>query len=467
MKKTTIIVIVVVLTLLAGAFYIFTSTTPDTTKEEVVLEQTLATTKEYFSLRLETDDVLVNAKKYPDYESWNTEMTKIIDRWEELGTRSQELETSAFEVAQVPIASFTLVQTANAYTAKEINGIYDKAPKFQGIATLAKHLGVDAKRAQMILDQTQAETNSEVFIEEGDAFETLENTAIVVKDGCKVVGFVGGMALTGGAAGLATAGTLAQASVVIVGADLALEVTEDGAQVALGDRNKISSFVGDVRTVTEPIATVLTITNIPSNLGSTYGRFDSVMIGLEQFRDTTQEGKVIGVDLKKFEYHKPFQRIRKAKWPGDITVAEMEKAEVEAWLQSLNKKQEPMTQAEVKEFLSKPTKEVIQEQEVVKEEVKKDTENEDTESVPETTGTKKTMITEEEFDDLYYRDKFENVTLVKKFFGEPDKVNTYEDGYYNYVYNDRLKSTSGVIQTIIFRFHDSNTEGVSFSIKPY
>jgi hypothetical protein len=35
-------------------------------------------------------------------------------------------------------------------------------------------LGVDAKRAQVILDQSQAETNSEVFSEEGDAFENLE-----------------------------------------------------------------------------------------------------------------------------------------------------------------------------------------------------------------------------------------------------------------------------------------------------
>mgnify|MGYP002476543411 CR=1 FL=1 len=61
------------------------------------------------------------------------------------------------------------------------------------------------------MDKAQAEITSGVFTEEGDAFETLENTATVVKDGCKVVGFVGGVVVTGGVAGLAAAGTVAQA----------------------------------------------------------------------------------------------------------------------------------------------------------------------------------------------------------------------------------------------------------------
>jgi hypothetical protein len=74
------------------------------------------------------------------------------------------------------------------------------------------------------------------------------------------------------------------------------------------------------------------------------------MLGLEQFRASAQEGKVIGVDLKNFEYHPPFQVIKQAKYPGTVTVAEMEKTEVEEWLESLNTKPEPMTQEEIKEF---------------------------------------------------------------------------------------------------------------------
>ncbi|QQS44341.1 hypothetical protein IPM65_01950 [Candidatus Roizmanbacteria bacterium] len=302
-------------------------------------------------MRNRTDNLLINAENYPDYQTWDDEMTALIHDWSDLEKQVHEMETTAGKKADELAVNRRLIGTVYAYTSKEVTDIYDKAPKFKGIATLAKHLGVDAKRAQLILNQAQDETTAEVFIEEGDAFENLEHKAIVVKDGCKVVGFVGGVVLTGGTAGLAAAGTIAQAGTVVVGVDLALEVTEDGAQIAFGDRNKISSIVKDVRTVTEPIASVITITNVPGNLGNAYGKFDSVMVGLEQFRETAQEGKVVGVDLTTFEYHPPFQRIRQAKYPGTVTVAEIEKAEVEAWLQSLNKKYEPMTEEEVKEFL--------------------------------------------------------------------------------------------------------------------
>jgi hypothetical protein len=357
MKTKMLITATVVTLLVVGGFWFITQS--DRTEQQI-LESTYDSSKQYLSLRLRTDDVLINAESYTDHAVWNDDMTRLIQDWQSLEKYVSELETTANKQAELAAINLKLVTTANAYTAKEINTIYDKAPKFKGIATLAKHLGVDAKRAQLILNQAQNETTAEVFGEEGNAFENLENTAIVVKDGCKVVGFVGGVVLTGGTAGLAAAGTMTQVGTVIVGVDLALEVTEDGAQIAMGDRNKVSSFVKGIRTVTEPIASVISITSMPSNLGDAYGKFDSVMVGLEQFREAAQEGKVVGVDLKNFEYQKPFQRIRQAKYPGTVTVAEMEKAEVEEWLKSLNTPYKPMTQAEVKDFLSTSNKQVAE-----------------------------------------------------------------------------------------------------------
>lgn len=360
MKKILIAILGIVLLIVGAWFFIKNNRLENLNKEEIVLHKTYDISKEYLLLRYRTDNILINAREYADYASWDEEMTTLINDWEELENSSQELEESASKTAEIATANFNMVQTAHAYSAQQISNIFDKAPKFKGIATLANHLGVDAKRAQVILDKAQAEITSGVFTEEGDAFETLENTAIVVKDGCKVAGFVGGMALTGGTAGFAAAGTLSQVGVVVVGADLALEVTEDGAQIALGDKNKVSSFVKDVRTVSEPIANIITITNIPSNLSSAYGKFDSVMVGLEKFRESAQEGKVIGVDLTNFEYQKPFQRIRQAKYPGTVTATEMEMAEVETWLQSLNKQYKPMTQKEVEDLLSSSSKEAEQ-----------------------------------------------------------------------------------------------------------
>ena len=353
MNKKFFIFLFAIVLVVTGYFLL----TSQDRNEQKVLESTYDISKEYLSLRYRTDNILVNAKEYTDYSTWNEDMTKLVEDWEALEKETLKLEDSADETVA---SNLKIVQTANAYSAKEISNIYDKAPKFKGISTLANHLGVDAKKAQAILNQAQAEISSEVFTEEGNAFETLENTAIAVKDGCKVTGFVGGVVLTGGATGLASAGALTQVGVVVVGSDLALEVTEDGAQIAFGDRNKVSSFVKDVRTVTEPIATIISITSIPSNLSTAFGKFDSVMIGLEQFRASAQEGKVIGVDLTNFEYQKPFQRIRQAQYPKTVTVAEMEMTEVEEWLKSLNKEYKPMTQEEVEDFLVTSSKEVEQ-----------------------------------------------------------------------------------------------------------
>ncbi len=337
--------------------------------EQQVLQSTYDHSKEYLLLRYRTDNILVNAENYVDHATWDNDMTALIQDWNTFENEVNALEKSAATQAEKTALNLNLVKSAHAYTAKEITDIYDKAPKFKGIATLAKHLGVDAKRAQLILNQAQDETTAEGWNEAGDTLQKLETSAVVIKDGCKVAGFVGGVVLTGGVAGLATAGTLTTTTTVVVGVDLALEVTEDGAQIAFGDKNKVSSFVKDIRSVTEPIANVLTITNIPSNLGTAFGKFDSVMIGLEQFRESAQEGKVIGIDLTNFEYHPSFQVIKQTKYPGELTVAEMEKVEVEQWLQSLNKNQEPMTTEEVEEFLNNTNKKSEQEEIVEEKEV--------------------------------------------------------------------------------------------------
>ncbi len=350
-KKNVFLLVSFIIIFSVLAFFLFGN---NKKTEQIVYEDTLTISKEYLVLRYKTDNVLVNAKDYESYDDWNEEMTSIIQEWETLESKALKLEENANEMSEETTA-FNFMQKAYAYTYAEVQAIVEKAPVGKQIRTLAQHLGVDAKRAQLILNQSQDMVTREAWGEAGDTFENLENQAIVLKDTCKVTVYVGGIVATGGAVG-----TVSQVTTVVVGVDLALEVTEDSAQIALGDRNKVSSFVKDVRTVTEPIASVLTITDIPNNLGSAYGKFDAVMVGLEQFRDTVQEGKVIGIDLKNFEYQPSFQVIKNTQYPGDITVAEMEMAEVEEWIKSINKDYKPMTQEEVVGFIEDISKEIEQ-----------------------------------------------------------------------------------------------------------
>lgn len=473
MSKRKIFFFISVLILLSVlAFFLFRG---NNKTEQIVYEDTLTISKEYLALRYKTDNVLVNAREYESYDDWNEDMALIIQEWETLESKALKLEENADEMSEETNAlNFVKKAHAKDYSYAEVQAIVEKAPAGRQIRTLSQHLGVDAKMAQLILNQSQEMAARQAWGEAGDTFEKLENQAIVVKDTCKVTVYVGGIVATGGAAGFAAAGTVAQVTTVVVGVDLALEVTEDSAKIALGDRNKVSSFVKDVRTVTEPIASVLTITNIPSNLGSAYGKFDSVMVGLEQFRDTVQEGKVIGIDLKNFEYHPPFQVIKNTQYPGDITVAQMEMAEVEEWIKSINKDYKPMTKEEVQEFIASTNKETESTETVAKKEVTKNEKENNVEQTDEGKGeigespsNEIKLMPVEEFEELFGDFKIENISEVKEIFGEPDVVNTLDDGYGNYIYHRRLVYPNGNIAGMMIRFQNQDVAGYSIIMEEY
>ena len=412
--------------------------------EQIVYEDTLKISKQYLGLRYKTENVLVNAKDYESYDAWDTDVLSIIQEWGELEAKVLKLEENAEKISQEKTA-FNFSSKAYAYDTKEVQAVIESAPAGRTIRTLAKHFGVDVKKAQLILNQSQDMATREAWGEAGDSFEKLENQAIVIKDSCKVAVYVGGVVATGGAAGFATAGTLAQVTVVVTGVDLALEVTEDGAQIALGDKNKVSSFVKDVRTVTEPIATVLTITNIPSNLGKAIGKFEAVNVGLEQLRASAQEGKVIGIDLKNFEYHPPFQVIKNTKYPGEVTVAELERAEVEDWIKSINKDYKPMTNEEVKEYISNVSEVSEPKEEVVNEEEEEFTEE----------STPKGEISYSEWDNWGDEDSRYKGDLIEKF-GDPDVITTNSSGKEVWIYLDLVYNSSGNTCSPVYTFYSTD-----------
>ena len=102
--------------------------------------------------------------------------------------------------------------------------------------------------------------------------------------------------VTGGATA-AAGSSLATAALVVTGVDLTLEITEDSAYMAYGNNNKITAIARSARKITEPIAAVLSITQIPNNLVKGIDKVNAVMFGVEQFSEAVQEGKVIGVNL--------------------------------------------------------------------------------------------------------------------------------------------------------------------------
>ncbi|PKM88566.1 hypothetical protein CVU83_01520 [Candidatus Falkowbacteria bacterium HGW-Falkowbacteria-2] len=317
---------------------------------------------QYLDLRLRTDEILTQASSYNDYEDWEADLNTIIAEWADLESKATEFEEMAEKYTKNKkiglLNSFSLLSTAQAITTQEINDIFDKAPAGKKLKTLAGHLGVDAKRAALILQQAQNQVQADAWNEAGDTFQKLESSAVAVKDTCKVIGFVGGIALTGGTAGLAAAGTATKVAVAVSGADLVLEVTQDAATIALGNNNKVSEFVADARVVTEPAAAILAITTIPQNIGTGLDKFNAAMLALDQFNSAAQDGKVVGIALPTANGAPAAEKPKGAA---------MTEAEIDDWLAGLGLKRTDKNTFAVIEEVKERIEEVKQSQERIAE----------------------------------------------------------------------------------------------------
>jgi len=323
-----------------------------------LFQETMDISVKYLDLRLRTDEILTQASSYNDYGEWQADLDAIITEWADLEIEAGEFEEMADKYAnnkKITLLnnSYSPFNKAQAISTQEINDIFDKAPAGKKIKTLASHLGVDAKRAALILQQAQNQTQADAWNEAGDTFQKLESSAVAVKDTCKVAGFVGGVIITGGTAGLAAVGTATQVAVAVAGADLTLEVTQDAATIALGNNNKVSEFVADVRVVTEPAAAILSITTIPQNIGTGFDKFNAAMLALDQFNSAAQDGKVVGIALPTSNGGKTNETAKGAA---------MSQEEVDEWLAGLGLKRTDKNTFEVMEEVKERIEEVKQAQ---------------------------------------------------------------------------------------------------------
>lgn len=312
-------------------------------KKEILLE-TYNTSKAYLELRLRTENILVNVGEFAGYEQWNTEMSALISDWQAFEAKASELETMAEKYANqgtaflvddgtgggVVYAVHLVHQPAKVEQKYELTNIFDNAPAGKKIATLAKYLGTDAKRAYALLQQEQGLITADAYNEAGDTFKKLETSAVVIKDTCKVAGFVVGTAISGGVGGTLLEGS----SFIIGGADMVLEIGEDGANIALGDNNKVSAIIGKARKITEPVASILTIAT--TSFDKPIDIVNAYLFEADQLRSGFQEGKVLGISipvpgLKKDEVETPAPTpaAQATEGGGQAPTPEVKKGEVE------------------------------------------------------------------------------------------------------------------------------------------
>ncbi len=300
--------------------------------ESLVYQNTINISRAYIALRVKTDKLLTEASTYPDYDTWNAEMTKLLSNWKHLETKAALLEAqSNFEDNQR--ISFDFVNSAQAYTKDEISNVFDKAKAGQKIRTLAKYLGVDAKRAFEILKTDQDFVKADAWNEAGDEFQRLENSATILKDGCKILGFAGALVVSGGTASAVGGGAGAVSSAggalvaTVVGTDLILEISGDGATIALGNENKTTKYISKIRSESymEPAAAVLSLTSLADA-----NKAEVLIMHAETLRSALQDKKILGIDIPT---------------PGKdkITVAGLDNSELTDWIEDREKSISPDT----------------------------------------------------------------------------------------------------------------------------
>lgn len=268
-------------------------------------------------------------------------------------------------------------------------------------------------------------------------FSESRKSAIVVKNASKVTLFVGTIALSWWTSALAAWSTLAKTAVIVSWADLTLEITDDTAKMALWNKNKISTIVGDVRKITEPAAAILMVSTLPNNLVKGIDKLNAVVFGADQLNSTIQQWTTIGIKLNGNQPNKSSQTMQ---------VSVLEKEDINEWLteQKLDSRAETIEDIEkvlgIKSAIDKKEDENIQQTpNIVK--------------GKETPKNDKAEILISEFNDLSDKGSYKSMGQIKKSFWEPDYIASDKNGRIVYIYLDRIKYPSNNNWSIRFTFY--------------
>jgi hypothetical protein len=258
-----------------------------------------------------------------DYYRWKEENNRTIALWEEVVVKSRALYLSlekgvlgkfkepvdkVKEVFGMGSADESVISAD--WTYEDVRKVYDSASPQQRLKTLAAYLGTDAKTAYRIHQMALNDADAANWSDFAKTAENLEKARRTVVTGSKVGVMVCSALLTGGATTM-----LEGTAMVIQGADLALEITETGAFVVMGDQSEdttVVKYVQQARKLTEPAAAIsgvltLNFRNLRNLRGKTYYSdldFDTAVQVLQMeltaaslTTDYIAEDKVLGIKI--------------------------------------------------------------------------------------------------------------------------------------------------------------------------
>jgi len=254
--------------------------------------QLLSVSNLYANSLYETNHLVEQSKKL-DYKEFNIYLTNLIKKRERLEEESKQLEQNTNLVIELFSKEISRIPNIYAYYDKQtITNIFDKAPAWKKIKTLAQTLWISAKKAFSILKISQSQLQAETRNTAWDKFEILENSTKAVKDACKVWLYVWWITLA-----WPTVGALWEASMIIWWEDLVLEIWEDTANIYYWYNNDLTAIFSDIRTITKPTSAILWITNISQISWDPEEVLDTFIFFGDQILWTVNDNEFIWVNI--------------------------------------------------------------------------------------------------------------------------------------------------------------------------
>lgn len=246
-----------------------------------------------------TDKALRADPQNITYEEWSGDMDRAEEYWAGLETVSNLLDKSVtdqtFEAmfTEQQSRDFALIQTAYALDAKKVLQVFDSAPAGKRLRTLAKHLKSDLKYARAALKMANGQITAEEWNNFGDTSQKLESAARGLRSAGKVAATAAGLMATGGASGVFEVGAL-----TVSGADTLMQIADDGAFIALGDKYDSNEFVAALNKTQDTWGKVAGPVDVL--FGNMNDPMDATMFMLttaDNVRSVLKEGKFLGYDL--------------------------------------------------------------------------------------------------------------------------------------------------------------------------
>jgi hypothetical protein len=270
--------------------------TDESVRNVFVQAEILAQKKVYADMAIEK--ALTTNPEEVSFDKWNTRINNAIILLDDVEKESQKLDEMSAQMTASAQRRTSLVKffpIAYAVNSQEVIAVFDAAPAGKRLRTLANHFGVDARKARAMLKVAQGEITADSWNKAGDTFETLENTARMIKVGAKVSVQVLGTVASGGVV-TAPATILEATGMVISNVDMALEIGEEVSKVALGYNSDAVAMIGDVRKILAPVTNIIAISNL-NVLGDVSDKLNVVTFATDTITNAVYDDNYFGVEI--------------------------------------------------------------------------------------------------------------------------------------------------------------------------